>query len=73
MQFYKSALDIQKSMLHSNHPALATTYNNIGSLCFKNKDTENALLNYNNALLIAEKNGNIEFAKRIKENIDALD
>ena len=48
-------MEIKENVLGKDHPSTATTYNNIASVCFYNKNYEKALEWYRKALEINEK------------------
>ena len=55
MEYFNCALSVQLKMLHSDHPAIALTYVNIGNLYFSGKNYSESLKNYVSALDILSK------------------
>ncbi|CAF4177334.1 unnamed protein product, partial [Adineta steineri] len=55
LSFYEQALEIDKETLSSNHPDLATSYNNIGMVYDKMGECSKALSYHEKAFAIRQK------------------
>jgi tetratricopeptide (TPR) repeat protein len=55
LSYYEKALEIREKIFPSNHPDLASTYNNIGRLPHNMSQYSKALSYYEKALNIREK------------------
>ncbi|CAF0938586.1 unnamed protein product [Adineta steineri] len=74
LSFYEQGLVIQQRTLPSNHPLLATSYNNIGFVYENMKDYSKALSYYERALDIKQRTlpPTHPSIKSMKESIEAV-
>jgi tetratricopeptide (TPR) repeat protein len=71
---HEKALEIRQTILSANHPSLATSYNNIGGLCYNRGEYSTALSYLERALNIFQLSlpPNHSHLKTVKESIEIV-
>ena len=74
LNYYNKSMNIQIKSLGENHPSLAITYNNIGSVYYNKSDYDEALNYYNKCrdIQIKSLGENHPLTKITKKNLDLL-